>query len=100
MSLGLIEGLLHTCKFVPDRMFLSVQHSCSIWHTYTDWGKFVNFNEFYNGYERMEQLCCTVLNVIEKQKSNVANDARYRSKLFLVTLLLTFFIIKIFEKKN
>ena len=31
-------------------------------------------------------MCTTVLNEIEKQKSNEANDARNRSKLFLVTL--------------
>jgi len=48
--------------------------------------------------DRMFSLC-TVLNVIEKQKSNVANDAIYHSKLFLVTFLLTFYgPNKTFEK--
>jgi len=64
LSLGVIEGQLRTS-------FNSVHHC------YTD---------------RMFSLC-TVLNVIEKQKSNTANNAKRHSKWFLVTLLLTIFII-------
>jgi len=60
MSLGFIEGPLRACNFITSDA-ASLQPA-----------------------DRVFSLC-TVLSVIEKQKSNVANDARYHSKLFRYT---------------